>query len=344
MNNRISVKLISMNDIMASGCFEIDAILDIMEHVLLDYKTGKVMLPDKISQIFDEHTQNRINCMPSTLIEDGICGVKWVSVFPHNPQKYDCANVSGVILLSELTKGYPYAVVDGSFITAIRTACMGAIGAKYLAKPDSYEYCTIGTGEQAKMHFITIKHVIPSIKICRVASRNSESEDKYIAEMSSRYPDVKFVKCNSDYTKAAYGADIIVTAVSCQAPLLKADAVKHGAFYCHVGGWEDEYAVPLKADKIICDNWESVKHRSQTISRLYTTGELKDSDIYADIVDVIDGTKAGRENDTEFIYFNTVGLSYVDIAVANYCYNRAVAGGFYKEWVMQEKSFFDFPV
>lgn len=338
----ITLKLISMKDIIDAGCFDIGGILDTMETALLEYKAGKVMMPDKISQIFDEKTQNRINCMPSTLMERSICGVKWVSVFPENPKKYDCANVSGIIVLSELEKGYPYAVMDGSFITAVRTACMGAIAAKYLAKPDSVEYCAIGTGEQAKMHFMAIKHLVPSVKVCRVASRNSDSEMRFIEEMSARYPEVSFEPCDSDYVKAAQGADIIVTAVSCQSPLLKAEAVKKGAFYCHVGGWEDEYEVPLKADKIVCDQWEAVKHRAQTISRLYMMGRLKDEDIYGDIADIIDGTKAGRETDEEFIYFNSVGLSFIDMAVADYCYKRATARGKFQEWVIQDNSLFGY--
>lgn len=57
--------------------------------------------------------------------------------------------------------------------------------------------------------------------------------------------------------------------------LLKADAVKNGTYYCHVGGWEDEYAVPQKATKIVCDDWHSLKHRgSPTIARMYKDGLL----------------------------------------------------------------------
>ena len=69
-------------------------------------------------------------------------------------------------------------------------------------------------------------------------------------------------------------------------------------------GWEDEYGVAQKADKIVCDDWEVVKHRSQTLCRMYKDGLLKDSDIYANLSELIAGTKPGRENDNEFIYFS----------------------------------------
>lgn len=338
MNNGISAKMISMEDILNAGCFDIGAAIEVIEQALVSYKKGRVRLPDKITQIFDGGTQDRINCMPATLLDEKVCGVKWVSVFPDNPHLRNKPNVSGLIILSELVNGFPFAVMDGTFITALRTACMGAIGSKYLAHYNSKVIGMIGSGEQAKMHLITIKHIHPEIELCKVASRSAEGEQRFIDEMKVRFPEMKFEACDSDYEKASAGADIIVTAVSCQAPLLKAKTIKEGAYYCHVAGWEDEYEVPLKANKIVCDQWECVKHRTQTISRLYQQGQLKDEDIYADIADIIDGTKPGRENETEFIYFNSVGLAFIDVAVAYSFYKRVVEKGLGSDWKMKDSA------
>lgn len=346
MNTHIGIKFISMEDIIESDCFNIDEVINIIENVLVDYKAGKVMLPDKISQIFDEKIQDRINCMPATLLNKNVCGVKWVSVFPTNPHRYAVPNVSGIIVLSELEKGFPFAVMDGTFITALRTACMGAIGAKYLARKSSHAYGTIGTGEQAKAHFIVMKHMFPKIDICYVASRTEKSEIEFINIMKEKYPEVKFVSCQGNYDCVAKNADIIVTAVSCQEPLLKGDAIKKGAYYCHVGGWEDEYSVPAKATKIVCDNWEALKHRgSPTIARMYKEGLLKDENIYANLSDIIDNSKPGREDDNEFTYFNSIGLAFIDVAVAYEFYKKVIKNEKGKECVLQSKdviaSFFE---
>lgn len=109
--------------------------------------------------------------------------------------------------------------------------------------------------------------------------------------------------------------------------MLKAKDVRSGTLYIHVGGWEDEYAVAQKADKIVCDDWESSKHRTQTISRMYVEGLLKDSDIYANLAEIISGKKSGRENNQEFIYFNSVGLSFIDLNFANEIYKQACSMG-----------------
>ena len=334
MKTNITVKLISSDDIRESGCIDHNNIMSVIEQCLIDYKNNEFILPEKISQIFDDETQNRINCMPATLKKHNICGVKWVSVFPGNPMGFGCRNVSGVVILSELKKGYPFSIVDGTLITALRTACIGAVASKYLANRNSKVYCAIGTGEQGRMHFKAIKSVYSQIDTCYVASHTNAEEQAFIEDLSADYPDVSFIECGGDYRKASKDADIIVTAVSCQEPLLKADSIKKGAFYCHVGGLEDEYEVPLMADKIVCDQWKAVKHRTQTISRLYKQGKLKDEDIYADIADIISGEKPGRENESEFIYFNSVGLAFIDVSVAYEFYKKAVEAGRFTEWTM----------
>jgi len=335
MENTIDIRLLSMQDQKDAGCVDFDSIIRTIEEAFTHYHLGSVLLPDKISIIFNKEVQNRINCMPSAILDQGVCGIKWVSVFPDNPHRYGISNVSGIIILSETEKGYPFAVMDGTLITSLRTAAMGAIGAKYLARDTSTTYGTIGAGEQAKMHFRFIKHTVPSINTCFVSSRTSESENVFIEEMRKDYRDVTFIACNSNYDIAARDSDIIVSAVSCQKPLLKAECIKEGAYYCHVGGWEDEFFVPLKANKIVCDNWDALKHRgSPTIARMYSQGLLKDEDIYANIAEIIIGEKEGRTNDKEFIYFNSIGLSFVDVSVAYSFYNKATEKGLGQVWKM----------
>lgn len=96
----------------------------IVEQAFRSYDEEHIMLPTKISQIFDEETQNRINCMPATLLDEKVCGVKWVSVFPDNP-KNAIKNVSRLIVLSEINDGLLIAVMDGTESVNTRTAAVG---------------------------------------------------------------------------------------------------------------------------------------------------------------------------------------------------------------------------
>lgn len=336
--NETVINHITMEDMLASGCCQFSNIIAVIEKALLDAKAGRIPHFSKSSYIQNESTQDRVNCMPAALPDAGVCGVKWVSVFPSNAGDGLHPNVCGVILLSELRHGQPLAVLDGSLITAMRTACVGAIAAKHLARANSRTYGSIGSGEQAQMHFAAFKYVLPELKTCQVASRTEAGEAAFVRRLSKRYPDVTFVPCHGDCDAAAAGADVVTTAVSCQAPLLRAQALKRGAFYCHVGGWEDEYAVAQKADKIVCDCWQAVKHRTQTISRMYREGLLRDADIHADLADILDGSRPARQTEEETIYFNSVGLAFIDVAVAHFIYQAVTAKGLGRPWTMAQSA------
>lgn len=337
----IKVRIISQEDVAEIFRGNADGIFGIIEDSFRKYLNDEVIMPDKISQIFDEKTQNRINCMPATLTKDKVCGMKWVSVFPSNAPK-GVQNVTGVMLMSELETGFPVAFIDGTLSTKMRTAAVGCVAAKYLAPSKVEVIGIIGAGEEARMHFTLLKHLFPTIKECRVSSLNTEIEQGFIDKFKEIVPDVKFITCNNDDFVCASGADIIVTAISGQSPVLKARDITKGGLYIHVGGWEDEYGVAQKADKIVCDEWEVVKHRSQTLCRMYNDGLLKDEDIYANLSELIAGTKKGRENDDEFIYFNSVGLSYIDINFANYVYKEAKRLGLGKDIIFAESNNVDY--
>lgn len=300
--------------------------VEIVERAFLRRYRNEVLLPDKISQIFDEEKQNRINCMPATLLEENTCGVKWVAVFPENPMQ-GLRNVTGTIILSELEHGFTKSVMDGTHITGLRTAAVGAVAAKYLARQNAESIGFIGAGKEARRHLEQIKCVRPSLKYCYVSSRRESTVESFITEEQARYPDMCFIPCRNDYKEAVCHADIIVTATSTQADLLKADWIKKGALYIHVGGWEDEYAVAQKANKIVCDEWDCIKHRTQTISRMFKEGLLNDDEIYADMPQIISGECAGRETDDEFIYFCSVGLAFIDVMFAQHVYEECLRKG-----------------
>lgn len=338
--NRIECLYLSQEDLLQAGCLDMNMAMSAAEEAMLAFREDKILFPEKIVQIFNDDTQERINCLPATLLPEKVCGVKWVSVFPPNPVRYGVQNLSAVVILSEIEKGFPIAFMDGTLCSNMRVGAMGGVAAKHFAREDSRSIGFIGAGEQAKMHLIAMKTAVPSIDECRISAKYDEEEKQFIDEMRPLFPEMEFRAAGTDASKAMEGADILVTATSAQAPLLKAAWMKPGSFYSHIGGWEDEYAVAKQCDKIVCDDWETVKHRTQTLSRMYKDGELADADIHANLVEVIAGEKSGRETPDERAYFNAVGLAYVDVAIANAMYRRAEEAGMGQKLPIQEAMIF----
>lgn len=340
-DHSIRCRYLSQEDFIRSGCLDLRLAMDAAEDAMKRFASGDVLFPEKIVQIFNEETQERINCLPATFLADKVCGVKWVSVFPPNPVKHGLQNLSAVIVLSEIETGFPIAFTEGTLCSNMRVGAMGGLAARHLARHDSETIGFIGAGEQAKMHLIAMKTALPSLKTCLVGGKTAEEEAQFVAEMAPIFPDMEVSGTGSDLRAATADADVVVTATSAQAPLFKADWMKPGAFYSHVGGWEDEYEVAKSCDKIVCDDWETVKHRTQTLSRMYKDGELSDEDIHGNLVDLILGRKPGRESPDERTYFNAVGLAYVDIGIANAMFRRALEAGAGQELVLQEKMIFE---
>ena len=340
MSHEISFHYFSQEDLLEAGCFDLKSAMAAARKAMAEYKEGKILFPEKIVQIFNQETQERINCLPATLLPENVCGAKWVSAFPPNPVRFGRQNLTAVFIISEIEKGFPIAFMEGTLCSNMRVGAMGGIAAEYLSRPDSKIIGFIGSGEQAKMHLIAMKTVRPGLEECRISAKTKEEEEQFIREMSKILTDLNFISAGTDHRKAMEGADILVTATSAQAPLLKAEWVKPGAFYSHIGGWEDEYAVAEQSDKIVCDDWETVKHRTQTISRMYKDGRLSDADIYANLPELVTGEKNGRSSDDERTYFNAVGLAFVDVAIAYDMYKKAMSKGLGTKMTLQETMIF----
>lgn len=340
-SHQVSFKYFSQEDMLDAGCFDLRMAIEVAEKTMIAFEEHRIMFPEKVVQIFNQASQDRINCLPATLLDEKICGMKWVSVFPRNPKLYDVQNLSAIFILSEIETGFPVSVMEGTLASNMRVAAIGAIAAKHLALKESQSIGFIGAGEQAKMHLLAMKVVRPSLKECRISAKTADEEDVFVNELSALLPDMTFIKANTVARNAIEGADIIVTATSAQAPLLKAEWMKPGAFYSHIGGWEDEYAVALQCEKIVCDDWDTVTHRTQTLSRMYKEGLLSHNDIHADLHELVSGHKPGRESDQERIYFNAVGLAYVDVALAHTMYKRAQSAHVGTKLNLQESMVFE---
>lgn len=337
----ITCRFLSQEDLLSAGCLDLRLAMDAAVSAMRAHAAGDVLFPDKIVQIFDDSTQERINCLPATFLAEKVCGVKWVSVFPPNPERFGVQNLTAVVILSEIERGFPLAFMEGTLCSNLRVAAMGGIAAEHLARSDAETIGFIGAGEQAKMHLLAMRSVRPTLHTCRVGAKSAAEEAQFIAETAPLLPDMTFVGCDTDLRASVDGADIIVTATSAQAPLLRAEWMKPGAFYSHVGGWEDEYAVAEQCDLIVCDDWETVKHRTQTLSRMYQDGRLTDDDVHANLVDLVTGAAPGRTSDDQRTYFNAVGLAYVDVAIAHAMYRRAVDAGAGVELTLQESMIFE---
>ena len=326
---------LSQEDVIAAGGLDMKMVVEGMERAFKLLNAGKVIIPNKIVMTLPpgEKERGRINGLAAYIGGDWeVAGIKWIPGFPNNPSRYKLPRANAFLILNDTNTGMPLVIMDGTLLSAMRTGAIGGgVGAKYLARKDSEVAAIIGMGVQARTQALALKTVLPKLKEIRgfdVWKDRGRLVAKDIEKMTGIT--TKFVDTPKE---AVEGADVIDTVTVADEPIVKDAWIKKGNLFIHMGSYiEEEYDVVLHANKIIVDDWEIVKHRkTPVLARMYDEGKIKDSDIYANLDEIVAGKKKGRETDDERIFFSPIGMAHEDVAVASLVYEQAKKKGIGKK-------------
>lgn len=314
MNESVKFIFLSKKDITDLG-ISIRTIIDLIENGLAAHGKGLVENPPKPG--IHPLPNTFIHAMPAYFKDKKICGIKWVSGFPNNRIK-GLPQIIGIIILNDCETGAPICVLDGTWITAVRTAAVSAITAKFCARMDSKVLGIIGAGVQGRHHLIALKEVIPNLQKVKVYDIDRTVSEKYRLDLMSQ-TNVLIEICN-DVESTVRESDIIVTATQrLDKPLVKNAWFEKGALGMGLEAsraWDAEAI--LNADKFITDDWEQTKYFKT--QGAFSGGLPK---LYAELGEIVCGKKPGRENPDERIIAINIGLALEDIIVANYIYEIA---------------------
>lgn len=208
--------------------------------------------------------------------------------------------------------GFPTAIMDGTYITAIRTGAASGITAKYFARQDSEVLAVIGTGVQGKYNTICMLHLLKKLKTIKIFDNYAPSIASFIQQMKPYVGDHIQIVEASGYEDAMKDADVIVAATAMlHEPTLFDSWVKPGALVLAVQrhGWNED--VLTKFDKIVVDDFDQF---ATLIKAKGCYNPFPDAP-YAELGDVVLGKKKGRENDQERVINFNCGLAIHDMVV-----------------------------
>lgn len=331
MKKKEGILFLTQKDIIKSGGSEISLAIDTMEKVYSLHEKKDYILPNKSvlrwGDMESESITGRINSMPASIGGDfNSVGIKWISSAPKNPDRYNLPRATGVIILNDYETLMPISIMDGMLLSALRTGANSGVAAKYLARDNSEILGLVGAGAQNRTQLLALNHTLKNLKKVKITDLNKERAQQFSEEMSNKINIPIEVVDTAE--QAVRNSDVFVTATVTKTPIVKREWINEGALYIHVGSHECEFDVIEKADKIVVDDWEELKHRGvETISIMYTNGKIDETGIHAEIGEVINGVKSGRTNDEEFIYFNSVGMGIQDVALASVVYKNALEKG-----------------
>ena len=291
---------------------------------------GKAQMPPKAYIYFDRYNGD-FRVMPAYLEEQDIAGVKIVNAHPNNPKLHGLPAVMAVMVLLDPKTGAPLAIMDGTFITNLRTGAAGAVAARYLAREDSRVVAMVGAGAQAETQLIALNEVL-DIEEVRVEDIVAEKAEKYARRLGEKLGLAIVPKRH--VVEAVRGADVIVTTIPVRKPIVESEWVSEGVHINAIGadapGKQELDPRILRRAKIVVDDIKQAIHGGEVNVPL-SKGVIARGDIYADLGEVVTGKKPGRTSRDEITIFDSTGLAVQDVATNWIVYKKALEAGVGRE-------------
>ena len=310
---------LSREDVINTGVTMAD-VIDALEVAFREKGEGHTEMPPKPG-IHPGGDDNFIHAMPAFIPALKSAGIKWVSAFVDNLKK-GLPYISGLVILNDAETGLPLSVMDGVWMTAMRTGAATALSARFLARPDSSTVGVLGCGVQGRTNLEALTVLFP-VKTVKAFDTNPDAVRAYAEDVGARL-NVTVAPVGSPQ-QAVTGCDMVVTA----GPLLKKPHatikkgwLDKGAFASLVDFDSYWHADALgEVDRFCTDDTPQIEHYR-------TLGYFKHiPPIHADLGELVVGRKAGRESDAEKTMTANLGLAIDDMAVAPLIYRKAMEKG-----------------
>lgn len=315
------------NQILWLNRNEVESLLDmkgalrVVEEAFRQHGLKKIQMPSKLYLYFKKHNGD-LRTMPAYLEEQDITGVKIVNVHPDNPKK-GFPTVMALVILNSTETGVPIAVMDGTYLTDMRTGAGGGVAVKYLARKNSKIVGFVGTGSQARTQFLAINEII-DIEEVKVTSTSEKHALAFKEEMEKR------ISCEITPKKTireVCDCDILVTTTPSREPIVMNEWISEGTHINAIGadapGKEELDPKILKRAKIVVDDLPQASHSGEVNVPL-TKGLLAEKDIFCELGEVVTGRKKARTKDSDITVFDSTGLAIQDVATANMVYQKAL--------------------
>ena len=274
--------------------------------------------------------------MPAFSEEMDAAGLKIVNIMPGNPEKGLPASIGQVMLIDGDT-GIVTGLMDGTYVTALRTAAASGAAFDLFGIKDAKIGALIGTGSQAMCQ---LEAMLTARKLSevRVAARNFEKTQAFVAAAKKEFAHygTEIIACD-DTNKAVDGADLVTLVTVSGTPVCSAEYFKPGCTISAVGAYtydmqELDPKVFDKCSKIYFDSVDAVLSESGDILRPLDEGTLSKDQFTGDIGRYILGEIPGRESDDEIIVFENVGMGALDLVAASEIMKKAKTAGIGLKW------------
>nr|WP_277605550.1 2,3-diaminopropionate biosynthesis protein SbnB [Glycomyces sp. L485] len=319
----------SRSDISSVGGDRSDLYVQALADALVLHAEGKTVQPLKpYLRVHGKegHIADRIIAMPAHVGEPGISGLKWIGSKHDNPARAGLERASAVIVLNDPATNYPIAILEGSLVSAWRTAAVTALAARHLARKDFTDVALIGCGVIGTAQVNALLQQFGHIATVHLYDQRPEASEAFASRIAAEHPQVT-VEVADSAEQAVRAGDVIVPCTVTDRPYIEAGWLRPGSFLSNVSIMDVHKDVFIEADKVVVDDWEQSNREKKIINQLVLEGEFSREQLHAELGEILAGSRPGRETDDEVIVLNPMGMAVEDIACAAEVYRRALDEG-----------------
>lgn len=315
--------MLVLSEKQVQSLIDIDELISTLEKAHTQYSTGKAVMPVRLVVPLPQ-IQGRITSMPGFLNEDKALGMKVVTYFQDNPKR-NLPAILGTIMLFSAETGKLIAVMDGSYVTAIRTACASAMATKVLANTETPVLGILGAGVQARAHIQALTHVrkIDRIKIYSPSGASAAGIKKDL-EPTMRIA----IEVAGSAEDAVRDADLLVTGSTSREPIINCAWLKTGVHINAVGSHRPDHreidGATVARAKVVLDSRAAIMAECGDILLAIKEKSISENHIHGEIGEILAGTKTGRSSAGEITLYKSVGIAIQDVASAQLVYRKAL--------------------
>lgn len=275
-----------------------------VEEAFTAHGRGEARMPPKVYLDLPEHDGD-FRAMPSAL--SSVAGVKWVNSHPKNPERHGLPSVMGIYVLSDPATALPLAILDATWLTALRTGAAAAVASKYLASGAPRTIGFVGSGVQARTMLAAHRAVFGAAFEPLFSDRDPALAQKLAGELGGRAVSVE----------EACGADVVCTSTPSRTPVVRASWLAKGAHVNAMGadgpGKQELDADILDAAQVVIDEPHQAEHSGEINVPIHE-GRYALDRVAGTLGEVIVG--AVKIDRAKLSVFDSTGLAIQDVALA----------------------------
>jgi len=314
-----TLRILSKQDI--ASAMSMKQAIRLMREGFISLSSGRAHAPVRMNLPIQNDGQRAL-FMPVFSQDLDQVGLKVVTVNPEN-HLHGLPFIHAFITVNDASTGVPLALMDGEYITSLRTGAGSGLATEILSRPDSSVLAIFGTGVQAYTQIEAVCAVRP-IRHIIIFGRSPERTDHFTESLRDRYTiDIIQAKEPTDLAEA----DIVCTATTSLTPVFSAEHLTSGTHINGIGSYRpDMREIPdevIAKAKVVVDQRDACLHEAGDLTIPIQNGIFDASHIHAELGEILLHHQKGRTSNSEITFFKSVGNAIQDLVIASFLVNTA---------------------